>query len=304
MSSTQAKTYDAAPPTRVAFIGLGVMGYPMAGHLALAGHSVTVYNRNPAKAQAWCQEYAATSDPRSAATPREAAQGADMVFCCVGNDNDLRSVILGPDGALAGMASGAVLVDHTTASADVARELHALAAKQGVSFIDAPVSGGQAGAQNGLLTVMCGGEAAVFERVKPVAMAFSRAFTLMGESGAGQLTKMVNQICIAGLVQGLSEAIAFGAKAGLDMNLVLDVVGKGAAQSWQMDNRGKTMVADKFDFGFAVDWMRKDLGLVLDEAKRNGARLPVTALVDQFYADVQAMGGNRLDTSSLIKRLR
>jgi len=226
-----------------------------------------------------------------------------MVFCCVGNDNDLRSVILGPDGALAGMKSGAVLVDHTTASADVARELHALAAKQGVAFIDAPVSGGQAGAQNGLLTVMCGGEAAVFERVKPVAMAFSRAFTLMGESGAGQLTKMVNQICIAGLVQGLSEAIAFGAKAGLDMNLVLDVVGKGAAQSWQMDNRGKTMVANKFDFGFAVDWMRKDLGLVLDEAKRNGARLPLTALVDQFYADVQHMGGGRWDTSSLIKRL-
>ncbi len=303
MSSTQAKTYDAAPSTRVAFIGLGVMGYPMAGHLALAGHSVTVYNRNAAKSQAWCQEYAATTGPRSAATPREAAQGADMVFCCVGNDNDLRSVILGPDGALAGMKSGAVLVDHTTASADVARELHALAAKQGVAFIDAPVSGGQAGAQNGLLTVMCGGEAAVFDRVKPVAMAFSRAFTLMGESGAGQLTKMVNQICIAGLVQGLSEAIAFGAKAGLDMNLVLDVVGKGAAQSWQMDNRGKTMVADKFDFGFAVDWMRKDLGLVLDEAKRNGARLPVTALVDQFYADVQQMGGGRWDTSSLIKRL-
>jgi 3-hydroxyisobutyrate dehydrogenase len=303
MSSTQAKTYDAAPSTRVAFIGLGVMGYPMAGHLALAGHSVTVYNRNAAKSQAWCQEFAATPGPRSAATPREAAQGADMVFCCVGNDNDLRSVILGPDGALAGMKSGAVLVDHTTASADVARELHALAAKQGVAFIDAPVSGGQAGAQNGLLTVMCGGEAAVFERVKPVAMAFSRAFTLMGPSGAGQLTKMVNQICIAGLVQGLSEAIAFGAKAGLDMNLVLDVVGKGAAQSWQMDNRGKTMVADKFDFGFAVDWMRKDLGLVLDEAKRNGARLPVTALVDQFYADVQHMGGGRWDTSSLIKRL-
>ena len=303
MSSTQAKTYDAAPSTRVAFIGLGVMGYPMAGHLALAGHSVTVYNRNAAKSQAWCQEYAATTGPRSAATPREAAQGADMVFCCVGNDNDLRSVILGPDGALAGMKAGAVLVDHTTASADVARELHALAVKQGVAFIDAPVSGGQAGAQNGLLTVMCGGEAAVFDRVKPVAMAFSRAFTLMGESGAGQLTKMVNQICIAGLVQGLSEAIAFGAKAGLDMNLVLDVVGKGAAQSWQMDNRGKTMVADKFDFGFAVDWMRKDLGLVLDEAKRNGARLPVTALVDQFYADVQHMGGGRWDTSSLIKRL-
>ena len=303
MSSTQPKTYDTAPSTHVAFIGLGVMGYPMAGHLALAGHAVTVYNRNATKAQAWCKEYAATAGPRSAATPREAAQGADIVFCCVGNDNDLRSVILGPDGALAGMKAGAVLVDHTTASADVARELHALAAQQGVAFIDAPVSGGQAGAQNGLLTVMCGGEAAVFERVKPVAMAFSRAFTLMGASGAGQLTKMVNQICIAGLVQGLSEAIAFGAKAGLDMNLVLDVVGKGAAQSWQMDNRGKTMVADKFDFGFAVDWMRKDLGLVLDEAKRNGARLPVTALVDQFYADVQHMGGGRWDTSSLIKRL-
>jgi 3-hydroxyisobutyrate dehydrogenase len=303
MSSTQPKTYESVSSQRVAFVGLGVMGYPMAGHLALAGHSVTVYNRNAAKAQAWCQEYASSTAQRSAATPREAAQGADIVFCCVGNDHDLRSVVLGPDGALAGMKAGAVLVDHTTASADVARELHALAAKQGVAFLDAPVSGGQAGAQNGLLTVMCGGEAGVFERVKPVAMAFSRAFTLMGESGAGQLTKMVNQICIAGLVQGLSEAIAFGAKAGLDMNLVLDVVGKGAAQSWQMDNRGKTMVADKFDFGFAVDWMRKDLGLVLDEAKRNGARLPVTALVDQFYADVQHMGGGRWDTSSLIKRL-
>jgi 3-hydroxyisobutyrate dehydrogenase len=304
MSSTQPKTYESVSSQRVAFVGLGVMGYPMAGHLALAGHSVTVYNRNAAKAQAWCQEYASSTAPRNAATPREAAQGADIVFCCVGNDHDLRSVILGPDGALAGMKAGAVLVDHTTASADVARELHALAAKQGVAFLDAPVSGGQAGAQNGLLTVMCGGEAEVFERVKPVAMAFSRAFTLMGDSGAGQLTKMVNQICIAGLVQGLSEAIAFGAKAGLDMNLVLEVVGKGAAQSWQMDNRGKTMVADKFDFGFAVDWMRKDLGLVLDEAKRNGARLPVTALVDQFYADVQNLGGGRWDTSSLIKRLR
>jgi 3-hydroxyisobutyrate dehydrogenase/2-hydroxy-3-oxopropionate reductase len=227
-----------------------------------------------------------------------------MVFCCVGNDADLRSVIFGADGALAGMKPGAVLVDHTTASADVAREIYTAAKNLGIHFIDAPVSGGQGGAQNGLLTVMCGGDAPVFERVKPVAMAFSIAFTLMGEPGAGQLTKMVNQVCIAGLVQGLSEAIAFGQRAGLDMNLVLDVIGKGAAQSWQLDNRGKTMVADKFDFGFAVDWMRKDLGLVMDEAKRNGARLPVTALVDQFYADVQHMGGQRWDTSSLIKRLK
>ncbi len=227
-----------------------------------------------------------------------------MVFCCVGNDDDLRAVTIGPDGAFAGMKPGAIFVDHTTASANVARELSNLARQEGLHFIDAPVSGGQAGAQNGLLTVMCGGDAAAFDVVKPVAMAFSRAFTLLGESGAGQLAKMVNQICIAGLVQGLSEAIAFGQAAGLDMLQVLDVIGKGAAQSWQMDNRGKTMVADQFNFGFAVDWMRKDLGLVLDEAKRNGARLPVTALVDQFYADVQKMGGNRWDTSSLIKRLR
>ncbi len=301
MSRTNAKTYEASAPTQVAFIGLGVMGYPMAGHLALAGHHVTVYNRNPAKAQAWCAEFPGHT---SAATPALAAAGADMVFCCVGNDDDLRAVMLGKDGALAGMKAGAVLVDHTTASANVARELFAAAQAQGVHFVDAPVSGGEAGAINGMLTVMCGGEAAAFERMKPVAMAFSKAVTLMGESGAGQLTKMVNQVCIAGLVQGLSEGIAFGMKAGLNMAQVLDVIGKGAAQSWQMDNRGKTMVADKFDFGFAVDWMRKDLGLVIDEAKRNGARVPVTALVDQFYADVQAMGGNRLDTSSLIKRLR
>jgi 3-hydroxyisobutyrate dehydrogenase len=304
MSSIQPKTYDAAPSTPVAFLGLGVMGYPMAGHLAQAGHAVTVYNRSPAKAEAWCAEFASSKAPRHAATPREAAKGVQIVFCCVGNDADLRSVVLGPNGALAGMAPGSVLVDHTTASADMAREIYAAAKNLGIHFIDAPVSGGQAGAQNGLLTVMCGGDAPVFERVKPVAMAFSRAFTLMGAPGAGQLTKMVNQICIAGLVQGLSEAIAFGQKAGLDMNLVLDVIGKGAAQSWQLDNRGKTMVADQFNFGFAVDWMRKDLGLVLDEAKRNGARLPVTALVDQFYADVQHMGGQRWDTSSLIKRLR
>ncbi len=300
MSTTNPKTYETVPPRKVAFLGLGVMGLPMAGHLALAGHEVTVYNRTLAKAQAWAAEFKG----RAAATPREAAAGCDIVFCCVGNDDDLRSVVLGPDGALAGMKPGAIFVDHTTASADVARELYATAKGQGLAFVDAPVSGGQAGAQNGLLTVMCGGDAAAFETVQPVAMAYSRAFTLLGPSGAGQLAKMVNQICIAGLVQGLSEAIAFGQKAGLDMNQVLDVIGKGAAQSWQMDNRGKTMIQDKFDFGFAVDWMRKDLGLVLDEAKRNGARLPVTALVDQFYADVQGLGGQRWDTSSLIKRLR
>jgi 3-hydroxyisobutyrate dehydrogenase len=301
MARTNPKIYEPSTPAKVAFIGLGVMGYPMAGHLALAGHHVTVYNRNPAKAKDWCAEF---SGHASAATPREAALGADMVFCCVGNDDDLRAVILGADGALAGTKAGALLIDHTTASANVARELFAVALAKGVHFVDAPVSGGEAGAINGMLTVMCGGESAAFERAKPVGMAFSKAFTLMGESGAGQLTKMVNQVCIAGLVQGLSEGIAFGMKAGLNMEQVLEVIGKGAAQSWQMDNRGKTMVADKFDFGFAVDWMRKDLGLVMDEAKRNGARVPVTALVDQFYADVQAMGGKRFDTSSLIKRLR
>ena len=307
MSSTNPKTYDPAPALRVAFIGLGVMGYPMAGHLALAGHAVTVYNRNAAKAAAWVAEFsgaAATAAHAHAASPRLAATDSDVVFCCVGNDDDLRAVTVGPDGAFAGMKPGAVFVDHTTASASVARELYAAAAAMGLHFVDAPVSGGQAGAQNGALTVMCGGDAAAFDAVKPAGMAFSKAFTRMGVSGAGQLTKMVNQICIAGLVQGLSEAVAFGEKAGLDMNQVLDVIGKGAAQSWQLDNRGKTMVADKFDFGFAVDWMRKDLGLVLDEGKRNHARLPVTALVDQFYADVQAMGGQRWDTSSLIKRLK
>ena len=301
MPNINSKTYEPSPSRNVAFLGLGVMGYPMAGHLAAAGHKVTVYNRSAAKALAWCVEFPGGTH---ALTPREAALGADIVFCCVGNDADLRSVVLGPDGAFAGMKAGAVFVDHTTASADVARELAAVAQKAGFQMIDAPVSGGQGGAQNGLLTVMCGGAATAFESVKPTAMAFSRAFTLLGASGAGQLAKMVNQICIAGLVQGLSEAIAFGQRAGLDMNQVLDVIGKGAAQSWQMDNRGKTMVADKFDFGFAVDWMRKDLGLVLDEAKRNGAKLPVTALVDQFYADVQEIGGKRWDTSSLIKRLK
>ena len=308
MSNTNAKTYEPANPAKVAFLGLGVMGYPMAGHLASAGHQVTVYNRTATKSVAWCEEFAGASSPLGAhshaATPRLAAHGADIVFSCVGNDDDLRSVTLGPDGAFAGMKPGAVFVDHTTASASIARELGATAQHMGLQFMDAPVSGGQAGAQNGMLTVMCGGQAAAFEAARPVAMAFSRAFTLLGENGAGQLAKMVNQICIAGLVQGLSEAVAFGERAGLDMNQVLDVIGKGAAQSWQLDNRGKTMVADKFDFGFAVDWMRKDLGLVLDEAKKNGARLPVTALVDQFYADVQQMGGQRWDTSSLIKRLK
>jgi len=302
MSSINPRTYESAPAQTVAFLGLGVMGGPMAGHLAKAGHTVTVYNRTPAKSQAWVDEFGAPG--RHAPTPREAAAGADIVFCCVGNDDDLRSVVLGDDGAFAGMKKGAVLVDHTTASADVARELSKAAQALGLHFIDAPVSGGQAGAQNGALTVMCGGDAAVFERIKPVAMAFSRAVTLLGESGAGQLAKMVNQIAIAGLVQGLSEAIAFGQRAGLDMEAVLGVISKGAAQSWQMENRGKTMIEGKFDYGFAVDWMRKDLGLVLDEAKRNGARVPVTALVDQFYADVQQAGGRRWDTSSLITRLK
>jgi 3-hydroxyisobutyrate dehydrogenase-like beta-hydroxyacid dehydrogenase len=299
MPSTNPKTYEPNPSRRVAFLGLGVMGFPMAGHLALAGHEVAVYNRNPAKAQAWTGEFKGAAAP----TPRAAAAGRDLVFCCVGNDDDLRSVVLGPDGAFAGMKPGAIFVDHTTASADVARELYAHAKKLGLQCVDAPVSGGQAGAQNGLLTVMCGGEPAAFEAAKPAAMAFARAVTLLGAPGAGQLAKMVNQVAIAGLVQGLSEAISFGQKAGLDMAQVLDVIGKGAAQSWQMDNRGKTMIEGKFDFGFAVDWMRKDLGLALQEAKRNGARLPVTALVDQFYADVQALGGKRWDTSSLIKRL-
>ena len=301
MSSINAKPYESVSPQKVAFLGLGVMGYPMAGHLAKAGHQVSAYNRTATKSIAFCVEFPGATH---GLTPKSAVADAAIVFCCVGNDDDLRSVVLGPDGAFAGMKPGSIFVDHTTASASVARELYAAAKAAGLQFVDAPVSGGQAGAQNGALTVMCGGDVEAFDAVKPAGMAFSKAFTLMGESGAGQLTKMVNQICIAGLVQGLSEAVAFGQKAGLDVNQVLDVIGKGAAQSWQLDNRGKTMVADKFDFGFAVDWMRKDLGLVLDESKRNGARLPVTALVDQFYADVQAMGGQRWDTSSLIKRLK
>lgn len=305
MSTTiNPRSYEPTPARRVAFLGLGVMGYPMAGHLALAGHEVTVYNRNATKSEAFCAQLAGAGTVKRAQTPATAAAGAEIVLACVGNDDDLRQVVLGEHGAFAGMAPGAVFVDHTTASATVARELDALARSRGLHFIDAPVSGGQAGAQNGQLTVMCGGDPAAFERVRPVAMAFSRAFTLMGPSGAGQLTKMVNQICIAGLVQGLSEAIAFGQRAGLDMAQVIEVIGKGAAQSWQLDHRGPTMVQDRFDFGFAVDWMRKDLGLVLDEAKRNGARLPVTALVDQFYADVQQLGGGRWDTSSLIRRLK
>ena len=300
MTSTHSTDSESSSRRKLAFLGLGVMGYPMAGHLSQAGHQVTVYNRTSAKARAWCDEFKG----KRADSPREAASEADIVFCCVGNDQDLRAVVLGADGAFAGMKAGAIFTDHTTASADVARELHAVARQHGLQFMDAPVSGGQAGAQNGALTVMCGGDSLAFDVVKPVGMAYSKAFTLMGVAGAGQLTKMVNQICVAGLVQGLSEAVAFGQKAGLDMNQVLDVIGKGAAQSWQLDNRGKAMVADEFNFGFAVDWMRKDLGLVLGEARRNGARLPVTALVDQFYADVQAMGGQRWDTSSLIKRLK
>jgi 3-hydroxyisobutyrate dehydrogenase len=294
------RSYDPVPARRVAFLGLGVMGHPMAGHLARAGHAVTVYNRTATKAEAWVAQHGGAS----AATPAAAAQGAQIVFACVGNDDDLRSVTLGGQGAFGAMAPGAIFVDHTTASAQIARELYAGARARGLHFVDAPVSGGQAGAVNGALTVMCGGDAAPFEAMKPVALAFAKAVTRVGEAGAGQLAKMVNQVCIAGLVQGLAEAIAFGQRAGLDMPLVLDVIGKGAAQSWQMDNRGKTMVADQFDFGFAVDWMRKDLGLVLDEARRNGAQLPATALVDQFYAEVQAMGGRRWDTSSLIRRLR
>ena len=294
------KTYETTAARRVAFLGLGVMGHPMAGHLARAGHQVTVYNRTAAKAQAWAAEFGG----RAAPTPRAAAAGADLVFSCVGNDADLRAVTLGPDGAFDGMHAGAILVDHTTASADVARALALGPTARGLGFVDAPVWGGNRGAINGQLTVMCGGDAATFESIRPVALAFAKAVTLLGPAGAGQLAKMVNQIAIAGLVQGLSEAIAFGQKAGLDMKAVLGVIGKGAAQSWQMDNRGPTMIDGKFDFGFAVDWMRKDLGLCLEEAKRNGARLPVTALVDQFYADLQAEGGNRLDTSSLIRRLR
>ncbi len=284
---------------KTAFIGLGVMGYPMAGHLTKAGHDVTVYNRNAAKADKWVKEFGGTAAP----TPAKAAEGAEYVFCCVGNDDDLRSVTTGPDGAFGGMAKGAVFVDHTTASADVARELAAAAHEAGFGFVDAPVSGGQAGAENGVLTIMCGGESADFDRAAPVMDAFARSRRLLGPAGAGQLTKMVNQIAIAGLLQGLSEAVNFAQKAGLNVPDVIDVISKGAAGSWQMENRAVTMGEDRFDFGFAVDWMRKDLGICLGEAKNNGARLPVTALVDQFYGDVQDMGGGRWDTSSLIRRI-
>jgi 3-hydroxyisobutyrate dehydrogenase len=285
---------------KVAFLGLGVMGYPMAGHLKnKGGHEVTVYNRTFAKAEQWVAQHGG----RAARTPKEAAEGQDFIFACVGNDDDLRAVMTGPDGAFHGAKSGAIVVDNTTASAEVARELHVAAQKKGFGFIDAPVSGGQAGAENGVLTVMCGGDAEPYAKAEPVIMGFARACRLLGPSGAGQLTKMMNQICIAGLVQGLSEAIHFGKRAGLDIEAVLDVISKGAAGSWQMENRGKTMNAGKFDFGFAVDWMRKDLGIVLDEARKNGAHLPVTALVDQFYSEVQKMGGKRWDTSSLIARL-
>ena len=286
---------------KVAFIGLGVMGYPMAGHLRVkGGHEVTVYNRTAAKAQAWAAQFGG----RAVATPREAALGQDVVFACVGNDDDLRQVTIGPDGAFAGMSAGAIFVDHTTASADVARELHAAATAAGFGFIDAPVSGGQAGAENGVLTVMCGGDAPVYAQAEPLIAAFARACRLMGPSGAGQLTKMVNQICIGGLVQALAEGVHFAKAAGLDVEAVIEVISKGAAQSWQMENRYRTMNEGKFDFGFAVDWMRKDLSICLEEARRNGAQLPVTALVDQFYAEVQKLGGARWDTSSLLARLK
>jgi 3-hydroxyisobutyrate dehydrogenase len=284
---------------KVAFLGLGVMGFPMAGHLKAKGHEVTVYNRTSAKADAWVKKHGGAS----ASTPREAAKGQEIVFACVGNDDDVRAVAAGADGAFAGMVKGAVFVDHTTASAEIARELHAAAAKLGLGFVDAPVSGGQAGAENGVLTVMCGGDQAYYAKVEPVIASYARSCRLIGTSGAGQLTKMVNQICIAGLVQGLAEGIHFAKRSKLDVETVLEVISKGAAGSWQMENRGKTMNQNKFDFGFAVDWMRKDLSICLAEARRNGAQLPVAALVDQFYAEVQKLGGRRWDTSSLIARL-
>jgi 3-hydroxyisobutyrate dehydrogenase-like beta-hydroxyacid dehydrogenase len=284
---------------KVAFIGLGVMGHPMAGHLAKAGHQVRVYNRTRSKAEAWVSQYQGSF----ATTPREAAEGAEIVFVCVGNDDDLRSVVYGDQGVLATMAPGSLLVDHTTASALVAREIGTQAAKSQVGFLDAPVSGGQAGAENGTLTVMVGGDVLNFERARPVILSYARAATLLGPVGSGQLTKMVNQICIAGIVQGLAEGLNFAQKAGLDAASVVDVISKGAAHSWQMENRGLTMLKDEFDFGFAVNWMRKDLAICLDECRRNGARLPLTALIDQFYAEVQELGGGRWDTSSLIRLL-
>lgn len=294
------KTYDAVSPLRIAYIGLGTMGSPMAAHLIRAGHHVTVYNRTRAKADAFVQ----THGGHAADTPADAARHAQVVICCVGNDDDLREVCAGDAGVFLTLPAGGVIVDHTTTSAQIARDLAQQAHAQGLSFIDAPVSGGNLGAINGVLTVMCGGDAAAFQRVQPVISAYARAVTHLGASGNGQLAKMVNQISVAGVLQGLSEALAFGQKAGLDMEQVLHVITQGAASSWQMQNRGPTMIQDQFDFGFAVDWMRKDLGLCLEEARRQGARLPVTALVDQFYADVQAQGGGRWDTSSLIRRLR
>jgi 3-hydroxyisobutyrate dehydrogenase len=284
---------------KVAFLGLGVMGFPMARHLAAKGHDVTVYNRTTAKAETWVKAHGG----RLAATPRAAAEGQDIVFACVGNDDDLRAVTIGPDGAFQAMSKGAIFVDHTTASAEVARELYTKANALGLGFIDAPVSGGQGGAENGVLTVMCGGDADIYARVEPVIMSFARMCKLLGPSGSGQLTKMVNQICIAGLVQGLAEGVGFARKAGLDIAAVIETISKGAAQSWQMENRYKTMIEQRYDFGFAADWMRKDLGICIAESRRNGAHLPVTALVDQFYGEVQAMGGGRWDTSSLLARL-
>jgi 3-hydroxyisobutyrate dehydrogenase len=285
---------------KVAFLGLGVMGYPMAGHLKnKGGHEVTVYNRTAAKADAWVKEYGG----RSAPTPKAAAEGQDFVMCCVGNDNDLREVTLGANSAFAGVKKGAVFVDHTTASAEIARELYAAAKKGGFDFVDAPVSGGEAGAKNGVLTVMCGGDPEPYGRAEKVIVAYARMCKLLGSAGSGQLTKMVNQICIAGLVQGLAEGIHFAKKAGLDVEAVIETISKGAAQSWQMENRYKTMMAGKYDFGFAVNWMRKDLGICIAEARRSGAHLPVSALVDQFYSEVQKMGGGRWDTSSLLARL-
>jgi 3-hydroxyisobutyrate dehydrogenase len=285
---------------KVAFAGLGVMGYPMAGHLAKGGHDVTVFNRNPAKAEAWVKEYGG----KAAATPAAAAEGADFVFCCVGNDDDVREVIAGPNGVLSGMAPGGVLVDHTTASADVARDMAELAAEKGVKFLDAPVSGGQAGAVNGVLTIMIGGEEEAFEQARPIMEAYGRMMALMGPSGSGQLTKMMNQMCIAGVVQGLAEALDFGQRAGIDGERAIEVISKGAAQSWQMENRYQTMLKGEFDFGFAVDWMRKDIAICVAEASRNGAQLPMTRMVDGFYEQIQQRGGGRWDTSSLIDLLQ
>ena len=285
---------------RVAFVGLGVMGYPMAGHLAKAGHDTAVFNRTAAKAEQWVAKFGGRSVP----TPADAAQGANIVFVCVGNDDDVREVILGDDGVLQGLGEGSIVVDHTTASATLARELYALAGEKNIGFLDAPVSGGQAGAENGQLTVMVGGDNDVFEIARPIIDCYAKAITRIGPAGSGQLAKMVNQICIAGIVQGLAEGLHFAGRAGLDEAVVIESISKGAAQSWQMDNRWETMVAGEFDFGFAVDWMRKDLGLTLEEARRNGARLEMTELIDRFYAEVQAMGGRRWDTSSLIARLQ